>query len=144
MGCPVPLTSRVCVLGGQGGRGALCDGCCLVLAPEEKIPEAGSRSGDGRSRLLFLGLVLALVVSLVLVALVTFLISKYPPLHCWRARPCTSFVAGGFICSAKAQSEPRGRRFTNTAAKPLYSLWFLPGGPAVRGWAVDSGSFQVF
>ncbi|KAK1334753.1 hypothetical protein QTO34_004319 [Cnephaeus nilssonii] len=45
-----------------------------LLPPEEKTPEAGSRSGDGRSRLLFLGLVLALVVSLVLVALVTFLI----------------------------------------------------------------------
>ncbi|XP_036183173.1 leucine-rich single-pass membrane protein 1 isoform X2 [Myotis myotis] len=45
-----------------------------LLSPEEKTLEAGTRSGDGRSRLLFLGLVLALMVSLVLVALVTFLI----------------------------------------------------------------------
>lgn len=45
-----------------------------LLPPEEKTLEAGTRSGDGRPRLLFLGLVLALMVSLVLVALVTFLI----------------------------------------------------------------------
>ncbi|XP_059511859.1 leucine-rich single-pass membrane protein 1 isoform X1 [Myotis daubentonii] len=45
-----------------------------LLPPEEKTLEAGTRSGDGRSRLLFLGLVLALMVSLLLVALVTFLI----------------------------------------------------------------------
>lgn len=71
----------LCVCGGGGGavEGGLCDGCCFVLAPEEKTLEAGTRSGDGSSRLLFLGLVLALMVSLVLVALVTFLISKYTP-----------------------------------------------------------------
>lgn len=103
----------VCLWGGGAGRegGGLCDGvvlCCSVLAPEEKSLEAGARSGDGRSRLLFLGLVLALMVSLVLVALVTFLISKYSPLHCWCALTHTCFVAGGLICSAKAQSQPLG------------------------------------
>ncbi|XP_005858476.1 PREDICTED: leucine-rich single-pass membrane protein 1 isoform X3 [Myotis brandtii] len=50
------------------------EGSQHLLTPEEKTLEAGTRSGDGRSRLLFLGLVLALIVSLVLVALVTFLI----------------------------------------------------------------------
>ncbi|XP_006106740.1 leucine-rich single-pass membrane protein 1 isoform X2 [Myotis lucifugus] len=50
------------------------EGSQHLLTPEEKTLEASTRSGDGRSRLLFLGLVLALMVSLVLVALVTFLI----------------------------------------------------------------------
>lgn len=48
----------------------------FVLAPEEKTPDGGTNAGKRSSSLFFVGLIIVLIVSLVLVSFVLFLISK--------------------------------------------------------------------